>query len=153
MALSLNEQADAMRVLKSYPADDLQELLTTFDIASVEQCVHFLRRLIVEWRKNQAARNARAAEPPPPDVIVDGDAIGHAIDPQVAYEASVEALRAAQAEQERAAQEHAAQLASAVAAASSPARASTCSGVAPAACLHGNEAREHQRSTVARGVP
>ena len=34
-----------MKILKGYPADDLQELLTTFDIASVDQRIDFMRRL------------------------------------------------------------------------------------------------------------
>lgn len=119
-ALALDEQADAMRILKSYPADDLQDLLTTFDLASLEQCVDFLRRLIGEWRRTRASRSTRAADPPPPGDVCDGDVIGNAADPRATYAASVVALRAAQAEQELTAQEHAAQLASAVAAASSP---------------------------------
>ncbi|MGH9884617.1 MAG: hypothetical protein ACREBE_03760, partial [bacterium] len=120
--LSLDEQADAMQILKGYPAHELQDLLTTFDLASLEQCIDFLRRLIQERSKTQAARNARATEPPPADNVGDGDgdAIGNAADPRAVYVASLEALRAAQADQERAAQEHAAQLASAVADASSP---------------------------------
>jgi len=117
-ALSLDEQADAMKILKSYPAEELQELLTTFDMASLEQCTDFLRRLIGEWRDRQAARNARATEAPPVD-SGDSRAFGRAADPRAAYAASVDALRAARAEQERAAQEHATQLASAIAAASS----------------------------------
>lgn len=117
-ALSLDEQADAMKILRSHPAEDLQELLTTFDMASLEQCTDFLRRLIGEWRDRQAARNARATEAPPVD-SGDGGAFGAAADPRAAYVASVDALRAARAERERAAQEHATQLASAIAAASS----------------------------------
>src|SRR5262249_34508650 len=119
-ALSLDEQADAMQILKGYAAEDLQDLLSTFDAASLDECIDFLRRLVGDWRKMQAERRARAAEPPPPDGVGDGDLIGSATDPRATYAASVEALRAARVEQERAAQEHAAQLASAVAAASSP---------------------------------
>lgn len=120
MALSLDEQADAMKILTGYPVEDLQDLLTTFDIASLEQCTDFLRRLIHDWRKTQAARSARTTEPRPAGSVGDGDVIANAADPRAAYAASREALRAAQAEQERAAQEHAAQLASAIATASSP---------------------------------
>jgi hypothetical protein len=119
-ALSLDEQADAMQLLKGYLAEDLQDLLTTFDAASLDECIDFLRRLVGDWRKMQAARSARATEPAPADGVGDADAIGNAADPRAAYAASVETLRAAQAEQERAATEHTAQLASAVAAASSP---------------------------------
>jgi hypothetical protein len=119
MALSPDEQANALKILRGYPAEELKELLTTFDMASLDQCADFLRRLIGDWRKTPAARNARATEPPPAGNVVDGDAVGTAADPRAVYAASVEALRAAQAEQGRAAQEHAAQLASAVADASS----------------------------------
>jgi hypothetical protein len=120
MALSPDEQADGMKILKGYPVEELQDLLATFDIASLEECTDFLRRLIHDWRKTQAARRARATEPRPADHVGEGDAIANAVDPRAAYAASREALRAAQAEQERAAQEHAAQLASAIATASSP---------------------------------
>src|SRR4029079_7762532 len=38
-AVSLEEQADAMRLLKGYLAEDLQDLLTTFDAASLDECI------------------------------------------------------------------------------------------------------------------
>jgi hypothetical protein len=120
MALSPDEQGDAMKILKGFPVEELRDLLTTFDLASLDECTDFLRRLIHDWRKTQAARRARATEPRPADHVGDGDAVANAADPRAAYAASLEALRAAQAEQERAAQEHAAQLASAIATASSP---------------------------------
>ncbi|HEX8114965.1 MAG TPA: hypothetical protein VF516_44855, partial [Kofleriaceae bacterium] len=120
MALSPDEQGDAMKILKGFPVEELRDLLTTFDLASVDECTDFLRRLILDWRKTQAARRTRATEPRAAGNVGDGDAVANAADPRAAYAASVEALRAAQAEQARAAQEHAAQLASAIAAASSP---------------------------------
>jgi hypothetical protein len=120
MALLPDEQADGMKILKGFPVEELQDLLATFDVASLDECTDFLRRLIHDWRKTQAARRARATEPRPADHVGDGDAIANTVDPRTAYAASREALRAAQAEQERAAQEHAAQLASAIATASSP---------------------------------
>ena len=120
MALSPDEQGDAMKILKGFPVEELRDLLTTFDLASLDECTDFLRRLIHDWRKTQAARHTRAAEPRAAGNVGDGDAVANAADPRAAYAASVEALRAAQAEQARAAQEHAAQLASAIATASSP---------------------------------
>ena len=120
MALSPDEQGDAMKILKGFPVEELRDLLTTFDLASLDECTDFLRRLIHDWRKTQAARRTRATEPRAAGNVGDGDAVANAADPRAAYAASVEALRAAQAEEARAAQEHAAQLASAIAAASSP---------------------------------
>lgn len=120
MALSPDEQADAMKILKGFPVEELRDLLATFDLASLDECTDFLRRLIHDWRKTQAARRTRATEPRGAGNVGDGDAVANAADPRAAYAASVEALRAAQAEQARAAQEHAAQLASAIATASSP---------------------------------
>lgn len=120
MALSPDEQGDAMKILKGFPVEELRDLLTTFDLASLDECTDFLRRLIHDWRKTQAARRTRATEPRSAGNVGDGDAVANPADPRAAYAASVEALRAAQAEQARAAQEHAAQLASAIATASSP---------------------------------
>lgn len=120
IALSPDEQADAMKILKGFPVEELRDLLTTFDLASLDECTDFLRRLIHDWRKTQAARRTRATEPRPADHVPERDAVANAADPRAAYAASVEVLRAAQAEQARAAQEHAAQLASAIATASSP---------------------------------
>src|SRR4051812_49162721 len=120
MALSPDEQGDAMKILKGFPVEELRDLLTTFDLASLDECTDFLRRLIHDWRKTQAARHTRATEPRAAGNVGDGDAVANAADPRAAYAASRERLRAVQAEEARAAQEHAAQLASAIATASSP---------------------------------
>jgi hypothetical protein len=59
-ALSSDEQVDAMHILKSYAPDELQDLLTVFDAASLDECVGFLRRLIADWRRMQAAKRTNA---------------------------------------------------------------------------------------------
>jgi hypothetical protein len=65
MALSPDEQVDAMKILRGYRADGLADLLNVFDEASLEQCKGFLRGLIVEWRGLQAASRARGRTPSP----------------------------------------------------------------------------------------
>jgi hypothetical protein len=65
LALSPDEQVDAMQILKSYRADDLADLINVIDQAGLEQCKGFLRGLILEWRGIQAARRARAKAQPP----------------------------------------------------------------------------------------
>ena len=89
MALSPDEQADGIKILKGYPVEELQDLLATFDIASLEECTDFLRRLIHDWRKTQAARRTRATEPRAAGNVDEGDAVANAADPRAAYAASL----------------------------------------------------------------
>jgi len=63
-ALSPDEQADAMRIIGSYDAEGLEDLLRTFDAASLEESTDFLRRLIANWRAGKAAKRAKPVEPP-----------------------------------------------------------------------------------------
>jgi hypothetical protein len=60
MALSREEQADAMQILRGYGADTLEEVLSVFDMASLDECTTFLRNLIAEWHRLNAARRERA---------------------------------------------------------------------------------------------
>jgi hypothetical protein len=62
-ALSPDEQADAMQVLRGYSAAGIEDLLTVFAAASLDECKTFLRGLITEWRGMQAAKRARAKVP------------------------------------------------------------------------------------------
>lgn len=64
-ALSADEQAEALQILQGYSATALEDLLTTLDAASFEQGVGFMRRLIAEQRRMQAARRARGKKSPP----------------------------------------------------------------------------------------
>jgi uncharacterized membrane protein YgcG len=68
MALSREEQADTMQILRGYGADTLEELLTIFDMASLDECTTFLRKLIADWHRMQAARRDPTRAPRP-----DGD--------------------------------------------------------------------------------
>lgn len=78
-----------MKVLKGFPVEELRDLLTTFDIASLDECTDFRRRLIHDWRKTQAARRTRATEPRAAGNVGEGDAVANAADPRAAYAASL----------------------------------------------------------------
>ena len=69
-ALSPDEQADAMQILRRHDAEGLLDLMGVFDAASIEESAGFLQRLIADWR------TARAAGAKPPTSGGDGGGTG-----------------------------------------------------------------------------
>ncbi|MGH9884970.1 MAG: hypothetical protein ACREBE_05555 [bacterium] len=53
-ALSPDEQADAMQILRRHDAEGLADLIGVFDAATLEESTDFLRRLVVDWRATRA---------------------------------------------------------------------------------------------------
>jgi len=53
-ALSPDEQADAMQILRREDAEGLADLIGVFDAATLEESTEFLRRLVVDWRATRA---------------------------------------------------------------------------------------------------
>lgn len=64
--LPLEDQMEAMQILRGYSVDGMQELMTLFDAASVAECDDFIRRLVAERRRLRAEKRAHAT-PPSPD--------------------------------------------------------------------------------------
>ena len=54
-ALSPDEQADAMQILRRQDAEGSADLIGVFDAATLEESTDLLRRLVVDWRATRAA--------------------------------------------------------------------------------------------------